>query len=205
MNLESPEGHFTDEKIQKLYNGTHLKGKHQPYESNSSSNLPSPIEINSDYHSQKSIDKSVESSDSDSFSGNSNKTTIIKEIFQKMKEKTAMSELKQENAKLVSILKSSSNYQGDQKETPSLTFNYEPTHPAIVKNQMQMAHILQKCSILSEEKYEITGSTLQKNEKPALTSSLSTASSILDNKLDKIDPYKYLFAANPVAAKSVLQ
>lgn len=162
MNLESPEGHFTDEKIQSLYNGTHLKGKHQPYESNSGSdsNLPSPVEINSDFQSQKSLDKSVESSDSDSFTGNSNKATIIKEIFQKMKEKTAMSELKQENAKLVSILKSSSNYQGDQKETPSLTFNYEPTHPAIVKNQMQMASILSKCSILSEEKYEITGSTI---------------------------------------------
>ena len=45
-----------------------------------------------------------------------------------MKEKAAINDLKQENAKLVSILKSSSNYQGDLKETPSLTFNYEPAH-----------------------------------------------------------------------------
>lgn len=28
MNLESPEGHFTDEKIQALYQGTHVKQNH---------------------------------------------------------------------------------------------------------------------------------------------------------------------------------
>lgn len=37
---------------------------------------------------------------------NSGKTAVIKEIFNKMKEKTKMSEIKEENAKLVSILKS---------------------------------------------------------------------------------------------------
>jgi hypothetical protein len=78
-------------------------------------------------------------------------------------------------------------------------------HPAIVKNQMQMAHILQKCSVLSEEKYEITGSTIPKNEKPLLTASNVSTASILGNQFDKIDPYKYLFTANPVGAKSILQ
>ena len=31
-----------------------------------------------------------------------------------------------------------------------------------------------------------------------------TNTSILDNKQDKIDPYKYLFTANPIGNKSVL-
>lgn len=53
MDLESPQGHFTDEKIQSLYDGTHLKGKHQLYDSSSnSSSLPSPVEIHSDVNSQ---------------------------------------------------------------------------------------------------------------------------------------------------------
>ena len=51
-----------------------------------------------------------------------------------MKEKTAINDFKQENANLVSVLKSSSNYQCDSKETSSLTFNYEPEQPAVVKN-----------------------------------------------------------------------
>ena len=86
MDLESPQGHFTDEKIQSLYNGTHLKGKHQLYDSSSnSSSLPSPVEIHSDVHSQdgKTLDPNYlnDSSDSDSFSTASNKAVLIKEIF----------------------------------------------------------------------------------------------------------------------------
>lgn len=47
MNLESPQGHFTEEKIQSLYQGTHLKGNYQTYDSNSSTHLHSP-----DLHSE---------------------------------------------------------------------------------------------------------------------------------------------------------
>ena len=54
LNLESPEGHFTDEKIQQLYDGTHLKHKKQPFKymgssssgsHHSGSDLPSPVEF----------------------------------------------------------------------------------------------------------------------------------------------------------------
>jgi len=123
-----------------LYDGTNVKSGKIAYDSNSSSNQAS--EISSDNTSQMSASNE---SESDSSCGQLNsKQAVIKEIFDKMKAKTTVGyDLKQENMKLVSILKSNQKYA--PKET---TFSYDPD----ASKHKAGSSLAQKCSVLSEWK-----------------------------------------------------
>lgn len=90
--------------------------------------------VTSEEVSKTSFDKS-ESSDSDTSGGawaNSGKKAVLKEIFQKMKDKTEIADIKEENAKIVGILKShaQSKYAVPKNDAPTPTFTYEPSDPS---------------------------------------------------------------------------